>query len=88
MDGTEVKFPTCVSGFRVCRRVVRFMAPATTRAAETFLPYLVLNEFHKDYISEIHIQANYAVKDEKDFVKLRRHAVKDLNVCQFGDMIS
>ena len=55
MDGTEVKFPTCVSGFRVCRRVVRFMAPATTRAAETFLPYLVLNEFHKDYISEIHI---------------------------------
>ena len=49
---------------------------------------LILSYLEENEILKTHIQANYALKDEKDFVKLSRHAVKDLNVCQFDDMIS
>ena len=91
MDGMEVEF---CGGFNVCvwlsscPPVLRFIASATTTAGQTFKTYLIQNEMKVKFDPKIPMLANYALKDEKDFVKLCRRAVKDLNVCQFDDMIS
>ena len=91
MDGMEVEF---CGGFNVCvwlsscPPVLRFIASATTTAGQTFKLYLIQNKMNSNETIKIPILANYPLKDEKDFVKLCRRAVKDLNVCQFDDMIS